>query len=112
MVKVAEINIERGYPAAEEALRDMVNQLSTCKRQGCRAVILVHGYGSSGTGGKIRMAARGKLKEPSLSGMVRKTCGGEEWAHRKKEMLDLCGSLKDYEMRIAGNPGVTVVVLK
>jgi len=112
LVKVKEVNLERGYPARDMALREMVNQLQTCKRMGCRAVVLIHGYGSTGTGGLIRTAVRAKLKEPSLSGLVRKYCGGEDWINSKKEMLDFCNQLKDYETRISGNPGVTVVILK
>jgi hypothetical protein len=110
--KVVLVNIEMGYPSAEKALRDMINRLSTCKRQGVRAVILVHGYGSSGAGGKIKTAVRSKLKEPSLTGLVRKYCGGEDWIANKKGLLDICSHLKSFEARIAGNPGVTVVLLK
>jgi hypothetical protein len=54
VIKVKEVNLEYGYPTAEIAVRNMVDQLMSCKRQGMRAVILIHGYGSSGTGGKIK----------------------------------------------------------
>ncbi|WP_130863908.1 hypothetical protein [Bacilliculturomica massiliensis] len=111
-MKVREINLERGRPAAETAVRDMVGQLGTGKRQGLRAVILIHGYGSSGTGGSIRAAVREKLRESSLRGLVRDWCGGENWIHRKWEMIGLCGELAQYQRRIEGNPGVTVVILK
>lgn len=110
--KVREVNLERGLPTVDAALREMVNQLSTCKGQGYKAVILIHGYGSSGTGGGIKAAVRSRLRDRSLSGLVRLTCGGEEWMDRKREMTDVCGGLKDFESRVSGNPGVTVVVLK
>ncbi|MEG2199305.1 MAG: Smr/MutS family protein, partial [Anaerovorax sp.] len=73
-IKVKEINLERGGPTVEAALRNLINQLSTCKAQGYKAVILIHGYGSSGTGGAIKPAVTAKLKERSLSGVVRGTC--------------------------------------
>ncbi|MGI6728102.1 MAG: hypothetical protein ACOX4P_06035 [Anaerovoracaceae bacterium] len=111
-VKVKEINLERGYPTVDMALREMVSQLGTYKRQDYRAIILVHGYGSSGSGGKIKIAVKSKLRENSLSGIVRKFCGGEEWINHKREMLDVCNQLRDFESRISGNPGVTVVILK
>ncbi len=110
--KVMEVNLERGYPTADTAVRNMVNRLTTCKMQGVRSVVLVHGYGSSGSGGKIKAAVSRKLKEPSLSGIVRMTCPGEQWMDRKRMMLDACPGLRDYESRIAGNYGVTVVLLK
>jgi hypothetical protein len=90
----------------------MVSQLGTCKGQGCKAVILVHGYGSSGVGGGIKTAVKSKLRESSLSGIVRSQCGGESWYERKKELLALCPALTDYQRKIDGNYGVTVVILK
>lgn len=111
-VKVKEINLERGYPTVETALREMVDQLGTCKRQGHRAVILIHGYGSSGQGGKIKSAVRSKLKESSLSGLVKTSCSGDEWPEQKKGYIDYCPQLRDFEARIRGNAGVTVVLLK
>lgn len=112
LVKVRQINLEMGSPTVEQALRNMVNHLSTCKRQGIKGVILIHGYGSSGQGGKIRTAVRAKLKERSLSGTVRMFCAGEDWENHKKEIKELCGQIRDYESSISGNPGVTVVLLK
>lgn len=110
--KVAEVNLERGWPTVEEALRDTVSRLMTCKGQGIKAVILVHGYGSSGVGGRIGPAVRGRLRESSLSGIVRAVCNGEDWINKKREMLALCPGLSEQESRIAGNRGVTVVILK
>ncbi|MDD2190232.1 MAG: hypothetical protein PHV71_05550 [Eubacteriales bacterium] len=112
MSKVKEVNLEYGSPVVDIAVKNMINQLGTCKKQGYKAVILVHGYGSSGTGGVIKAAVRSKLREPSLSGMVKSYCGGEHWFEKKKELLSICGSLSDYQRRIDGNQGVTVVILK
>ena len=111
-VKVKEINIERGGPTVETALRNMVNEMTTAKRAGYKAVILIHGYGSSGSGGAIKTAARGKLKERSLSGIVRDFTGGEEWPDRKRGFTEICTQLKDYNIYIDGNRGVTVILLK
>jgi hypothetical protein len=112
MSKVREVNLEYGNPTVDAAVRNMVSQLSTCKGQGYKAVILIHGYGSSGVGGGIKAAVRSKLKEPGLSGLVRQSCGGEHWYEKKRELLGICGSLADYQRKIDGNQGVTVVILK
>lgn len=111
-VKVKEVDLERGMPTVDAAVRTMVDQLGTCKRTGFRAVILVHGYGSSGVGGKIKAAVSAALREPRLSGLVRETCPGERWADGKRDFLSTCPQLRDHEVRIAGNQGVTVVLLK
>ncbi|NLP29785.1 MAG: Smr/MutS family protein [Clostridiales bacterium] len=111
-IRVKEVNLERGFPTVDMAIREMISQLGTYKRLGYRAIILIHGYGSTGTGGKIKNAVRAKLKEKSLSGIVKRFCGGEEWAYNKRVMLDNCKQLRDFEVRVSGNPGVTVVILK
>lgn len=112
MRKVVELNLESGMPSAENAVRTMKNALATYKGQGVKAVVLIHGYGSSGTGGVIKTAVQKALGESSLRGIVRLSVGGESWGSRKKELLTLCGSLSDFERRIAGNAGVTVVILR
>lgn len=112
MAKVKEINLEYGSPTVDTAVRNMVSQLGSCKGQGYKAVILVHGYGSSGVGGGIKTAVRIKLREPSLSGIVRSYCGGEHWFEKKMELISICQPLSDYQRKIDGNRGVTVVILK
>ena len=111
-VKVKQINLERGGPTAETAVRNMVNELTTAKRTGYKAVILIHGYGSSGTGGAIKAAVKQKLKERSLSGIIRDFAGGEDWTNRKGEFTDICSQLNDFSFHVEGNRGVTVVLLK
>ncbi|MEE3362727.1 MAG: Smr/MutS family protein [Anaerovoracaceae bacterium] len=111
-VKVREVNIERGLPTVDTALKNLVNGLATAKMQGAKAAVVIHGYGSSGTGGKIRPAARAKLKSPELRGIVRDSVPGEKWYERKNEFLDICPALKEFARDIDGNMGITVVLLK
>lgn len=111
-VKVKEVNLERGNPTVEEAMRRLVNELSTAKGAGYRAVILIHGYGSSGVGGAIKIACRSKLKERSLVGIVREFTGGEDWAEHKKHFMDVCPQLKNFNAYIEGNRGLSVILLK
>ena len=111
-VKVKEINLERGSPTVEIAVRNMVNELLTAKRAGFRAVVLIHGYGSSGTGGVIKPAVKAKLRDRSLSGIIRDFAGGEEWLNRKREFVEACAQLEDFSAYIDGNRGLTVVLLK
>lgn len=79
--KVAEVNLERGWPTVEEALRETVSRLMTCKGQGVKAVILIHGYGSSGAGGRIGPAVRSRLRESSLRESCA-VCTGEDWINK------------------------------
>lgn len=111
--RIPVINLEDGYPTAEEAVRKMTDSISTLRQQGYKAVLFIHGYGSTGKGGMIRSMVRSKLKDRSLSGLVREVCPGEEWYIKKRQMLNICPRLKDSERDIIlGGRGVTVVLLR
>jgi DNA-nicking Smr family endonuclease len=110
--KVVELNLESGHPTVEMAINRLKNALMTAKGQGSKAVIIIHGYGSTGVGGAIRPAVRKLLGEKSMSGLVRAYSGGEQWMNRKKELVGFCKALEDFEGRVSGNEGVTVVVLR
>ena len=110
--KVTELNLEYGFPTVEAALQKMKNALSTYKGQGYKAVLIIHGYGSTGVGGGIKIAVAKTLRENSMCGIVRAFCSGEDWLNKKREILDLCKGLEGYERKILGNNGITVVVLK
>lgn len=110
--KVVEINLELGMPTVDVALQRMKDALTTSLRQGFRAVILIHGYGSTGIGGSIKKAVLTTLAEKSLQGVVRSYVGGENWHRQGKNYQKMCKSLEAYDRRIAGNEGVTVVLLR
>ena len=49
-------------PRAEQAIRQMLFELRRSPGLGCSAVkLFIHGYGSSGAGGRIRVEARRRL---------------------------------------------------
>jgi len=110
--KVAEVNLENGMPTVDAAIQKMKNSLLTFKGLSYKVVIVIHGYGSTGVGGSIKTAVLKCLAESSMRGIVRTYAGGEQWYGRKRELLSTCKPLEDYERRIAGNEGITVVVLK
>ena len=55
---VRELNLELGRPDAAEALRRLAAEVEAARKMGTPAMKLVHGYGSSGKGGRIRTASR------------------------------------------------------
>jgi DNA-nicking Smr family endonuclease len=112
MSKVRQINLEQGHPTVEEAVRRMKNELSTAKMSGCKAVILIHGYGSTGTGGAIKPAVCKTLSQPVLVGIVKDWVTGENWLSKKTIFLATCPTLKEHVKHIDGNQGITVVLLK
>jgi len=110
--KVQQINLERGLPTVDEAVRRMKNDLATAKMSGYKAAILIHGYGSTGVGGAIKPAVCKNLSQPGLVGIVKDWVCGENWQSKKILFLAHCPALKEHSRHIDGNAGITVVLLK
>ena len=86
--------------------------LATAKMSGCKAAVLIHGYGSTGMGGAIKPAVSKNLSNPALVGIVKDWIAGEKWSTKKNAFLAYCPTLKEHSKHIDGNLGVTVVLLK
>jgi len=90
----------------------MRNALLTYKRQGVKAVVVIHGYGSSGVGGAIKTAVSPILAAPEMAGLVRKFVPGEDFTGTKRrDLIAMCKGLGEAH-GIEGNAGVTIVVLR
>ena len=70
------INLERGRPYVETALKRMHAELEQARISGVKIVTLIHGYGSSGKGGKIRVACRASLDYLLQQGGLKKVVHG------------------------------------
>ncbi len=112
MGKVAMVNLEAGWPTVDVAMRRFSDALITHRRVGGRALVVIHGYGSTGQGGRIKQALGTALASPTIAPMVRTAAGGTQWHYRKRELLGICSELSQYDRQIANNEGVTVVILK
>ena len=63
---VRELNLELGRPDAAEALRRLAAEVEAARKMGTPAMKLIHGYGSSGKGGRLRTACRTWLRQQEL----------------------------------------------
>ena len=91
--QVREINLEIGRPAAAQALERMRMELRLSKKRGYTAVKLIHGFGSSGTGGKIRTAVRRELAAMQQRGEIGDVIFGEKltiFSPETQELLRRC----------------------
>ena len=50
---IRELNLELGRPDAAEALRRLAAEVEAARHLGTPAMKLIHGYGSSGRGGRL-----------------------------------------------------------
>ena len=108
------VNIEEGYPTVEEAMTRLRFELSTLRRIGAKSIKVVHGYGSTGQGGKIRIAARRWLRSELLNSQIRAFCPGELFGPFEKEGLEIVKfdvNLRQDPDWSRHNDGISLVVL-
>ena len=58
-------------PQVSEALQRLERELAIARQENALLLKLIHGYGSSGTGGDIRIAVQKRLREMAESGHIR-----------------------------------------
>ena len=56
------INRESGFPSVEEARRRLLAEMDAARQSGIRLLKVIHGWGSSGEGGKLAPAIRRSLR--------------------------------------------------
>ncbi len=108
------VNLEFGKPTVQVALQQMAVALVTSSRMGYGAVKFIHGYGSSGTGGKIRTAARQKLNQQRAAGQLQAVIPGEKFSIFEEETRAAffrCPELRRDEDLERYNNGITIVIL-
>ena len=110
-----EINIKQDSPQVEEALELLTEQLRHCLDLGIKAIILIHGYGSSGEGGRIKWAIHDALENNRYSDRVDEYFFGENVGYGSESyqvLLRRRPGLKRYLKRFKeGNAGMTVLLL-
>lgn len=109
-----EVNIKYDMPTADLAVRRATYAIQNGKALGASAVKLIHGYGSTGKGGKIRLEVRAYLERQKARGQIRDYIPGERFSIFDEATLrafSLCGELRrDHDLEAANN-GVTIVLL-
>src|SRR5258708_22420263 len=76
-VVIKVINLEEGMPRVEEARLRMQHELHVAREQHYKAVKLVHGYGSSGAGGVLRLELQKELQRLAQNGTIKTIIPGE-----------------------------------
>lgn len=75
-----EVNIKYDMPASELAVRRTTYAIENGRALGASAVKIIHGYGSSGRGGKIRLEVRAYLERQKQRGKIRDYIPGERFS--------------------------------
>jgi len=108
------VNLERGLPTVEQALTRLSQELNTARIAKITLLTLIHGYGSSGKGGAIRLECRKTLEYLRSRGEIRTIVFGENFSRRHgraKQLLHQFPELSHHPHLNHHNKGITLVVL-
>ena len=109
-----EVNLEAGRPAAADAVKRLTFELHNTRRLGVPALKVIHGYGSTGKGGRIRTEARSYLDRLQKRGELKLVIPGERFsifdADTRAAFLADDGLRSDRDLDRHNN-GVTFIVL-
>lgn len=112
LIKV--VNLEDGMPSVEQARSRLSGELSVARASGVKILKIIHGYGSSGVGGDLRIALQATLRQMADRREVRACIYGENWRNADEQawaLLKQFPELKEDRDLGKGNRGITLVVL-
>jgi hypothetical protein len=101
-------------PTVAEALQHLARELVRARQSGGAVIKLIHGYGSSGAGGEIRIAVQKHLAELADRSEIRLCIFGENWSKSDQQAWALINAhpeLKQDHDLGRRNQGITIVVL-
>jgi hypothetical protein len=101
-------------PSVYEALQRLDRELDSARQEKTVLLKVIHGYGSTGAGGDIRIAVQIRLRELAQQGQIRSCIFGENWSKSDDQTWKLLQSqphLKSDPHLGRKNRGITIVVL-
>lgn len=112
--KIKTVNLEENRPTVDEMRTHLDRVLVAARYDSTSVLKLIHGYGSSGVGGKLRVAVRTSLSRYKRAGMIRDFIPGEEFRISNEVTWALLKQIPEMKQdRDLGreNKGITLVVL-
>jgi hypothetical protein len=109
-----EVNIKSDMPTADLAIRRVTYNLHNAKHLGAGAIKFIHGYGSTGQGGRIRVEVRRYLADQKRRGVIRDFIIGEDFSifdEATRSAFELCPELRRDSDLERHNNGVTIVIM-
>ncbi len=68
-------------PLVHEVLQRLNRELALAQQEKAKLLKLIHGYGSSGAGGEIRIAVQKRLLVWAQNGNIRGCIFGDNWSN-------------------------------
>jgi hypothetical protein len=111
---IRSIDLKSDMPSVNEAVQRLEQEIASARREKSLLLKVIHGYGSSGVGGDIRIGVQRHLRELCDAGKIRSCIFGENWGTSDEATWKL---VKD-RPEVKSDPdlgrrnlGITVVVL-
>jgi hypothetical protein len=108
------VDLKSDMPQVHEALQRMDRELVLARQSKLKLLKVIHGYGSTGAGGDIRVAVQKRLREMAENGQIRGCIFGENWTKSDDDAWKLLQSqteLKSDSDLGRGNRGITIILL-
>jgi hypothetical protein len=108
------VNLKSDMPLVRDALQRLDRELSVAQKEKTTLMKLIHGYGSTGAGGDIRIAVQKRLLEMMQDGQIRACIFGENWSKSDDvawKLLQSDPELKRDSDLGRRNRGITIVLL-
>ena len=109
-----EINIKSDLPTASDAVKRVTYNIRNGKSLGCSAIKVIHGYGSTGKGGKIRSEVRAYLSRQKQQKQIHDFITGEDFSifdEATRNAFLYCDDLRRDSDLERHNNGVTIIIL-
>ncbi len=113
-VSIRTIVMKEGMPSVEQARARLQTELRTARQSGVKILKLIHGYGSTGVGGDLRVALQSTLRQMAQRHEIGDCIFGENWRtsdERSWALLKRIPELRGDSDLGRGNKGITLVVL-
>ncbi len=101
-------------PQVQEALQRLGRELVLARQQKHSLLKIIHGYGSTGAGGDIRIAVQKRLHEMRQDDQIRGCIFGESWSKSDDQswtLLQRHPELRSDSDLGRKNQGITIVLL-
>jgi hypothetical protein len=108
------INLEEGHPTVNVGLLRLDRALVAARSEGVPLLKLVHGYGSTGVGGRLREEVWKALDRFQRNGFIAGFIPGEDFRLSNEatwELVKRDKAIKQDRDFGRGNRGITIVVL-
>jgi hypothetical protein len=108
------VNLKSDMPLVREAIQRLERECAKARGENTKLLKLIHGYGSTGAGGEIRIAVQNRLLEMAQGGQIAGCIFGEDWSRSNDAAWKILQSHPElkYDSDLGRrNSGITIVLL-